>query len=170
MAKINPGSKSCCSKYTQKGMKMEVWWGVSVDICRGSKQRLNVVCVGTERAIQHTESWGCWPCKTDPTNPKDPRGSGGGAVHKIERKRCRKFIYWLTGRSIDGRISPVHPFASLRELIHSLPFPSIYLSIYLSCGPYIEFCTCLSVCLSVCPPIHLPLMALSLHFSIFLFA
>ena len=29
--------------------------GVSIDICRGSKERLNVVCVDTERYITYTE-------------------------------------------------------------------------------------------------------------------
>ena len=33
--------------------------GVSIDICRGSKKRLNVVCVDTERYITYTELRGC---------------------------------------------------------------------------------------------------------------
>ena len=117
--------------------------GVSIDICRGSKERLNVVCVDTERYITYTELWGCWPCKTDP------------GVCKIERKRCRKFIYRPAARSMDGFIDPVHPCASIYSSI-SL---SVYLSVYLSVHP--------SIYVSICQSIHPSKIDRFINISIF---
>ena len=121
--------------------------GVSIDICRGSKKRLNVVCVDTKRHMS---------CEGVGHARQTPWGGGWGAVCKIKRKRCRKFIYRPTGRSIDGFIDPFHPCASLYSSI-----ALICLSIDLSLGPSIDLCIChLSVNLST-------LTAASLHFSIF---
>ena len=85
-----------------------------------------------------------------------PQGRGGGAVCKIEGNDAENSS---TDRPVDPSMDSSILSICVRQFTHPLLFPSIYRSISRSIHRFMY--------LPVIPSINLPLMALSLHFSIF---